>query len=160
MKRWRYRAAPRFWRSFRKLPAHQQEATRQGITQKPAGSAVVSLSVAGLVAGIVFFSLIDAYQANLRYILWKHHAWPYQEFMLPFLSVDGEFTMSLNGKSRAEIQRYFPMLIPPDRAVGPSQQYYSRQMIEQGRDCLWIGDSNFAVQFEKGRVVYVGPIKG
>jgi hypothetical protein len=118
------------------------------------------LAAVAFVGCIYFFGTIDAHQANLRYILWKHHAWPYQEFMLPYLSVDGEFTMSLIGKSRGEIQGYFPMLVPPDRTVLPSQQYYSRQMIAQGADYLWIGDSNFAVHFENGRVVYVGPIKG
>lgn len=29
MSRWRYRAAPRFWRNFRKLSPRQQEATRK-----------------------------------------------------------------------------------------------------------------------------------
>jgi hypothetical protein len=123
-------------------------------------STVIAASVIAIFAALYFFGTIDAHQANLRYILWKHHAWPYQEFMLPYLSVDGEFTMSLTGKSRAEIQRYFPTLIPPDRAALPSQQYYSRQILAQGADILWIGDSNFAVRFENGKVAYVGPVKG
>jgi hypothetical protein len=80
--------------------------------------------------------------------------------MLPFLSVDGEFVMSLRGKTKAEIQRYFPVLIPPDRANTQYQQAYSKGMIEHHLDYLWIGDSDYAVQFEDGRAVYVGPIKG
>jgi hypothetical protein len=118
---------------------------------------VVAFALAG--SGIVL-STIDAYQVNLRYILWKHHAWPYQRFMLSFLSVDGEFTMSLHGKTKEEMQRHFPLLIPADRAITPYQKWYSQSMIRHPKDCLWIGDSGYAVQFEDGKVVYVGPIKG
>jgi hypothetical protein len=32
--------------------------------------------------------------------------------------------------------------------------------LEHNRDYLWIGDSGYAVQFEAGKAVYVGSIKG
>ena len=118
------------------------------------------LAAFAFIGGLYFWGTIDAHQVNLRYILWKHHAWPQQRFMLPFLSVDGEFTMSLRGKTRAEIQRYFPVLIRPELAITEYQRFYSQDMIEHHRDYLWIGDSDYAVQFEDGKVVYVGPIKG
>jgi hypothetical protein len=103
---------------------------------------------------------IDAYQANLRYILWKHHAWPLQRFMLPYLSVDGDFVMSLRGKTKEEVRRYFPVLIPADHAITDYQKSYSGEMIAHHRDFLWIGDSGCAVEFKDGKVTYVGPIKG
>jgi len=120
----------------------------------------VLLFVVAFAGSVIVLSTIDAYQVNLRYILWKHHAWPLQRFMLSFLSVDGEFTMSLNGKTKEEIQRYFPLLIPSDRAITPYQKFYSQSMIQHPGDCLWIGDSGYAVEFEDGKVIYVGPIKG
>lgn len=103
---------------------------------------------------------MDSHHLNLRYILWKHHAWPFQRFMLAYLNVDGDFNLSLEGKTKADIQRYFPVLIPPERAVNDYQKFYSRDMIEHHADCLWIDDSGYAVQFQDGKVVYVGPIKG
>ena len=111
--------------------------------------------------GCVFvLSTVDSHHYNVRYILWKHHAWPYQTFMLPFLNVDGEFKMSLEGKTKAEIQRYFPTLIPPDRAITQYQKFYSKDMIEHHGDYLWISDSGYAVQFKDGKATYIGPIKG
>lgn len=119
--------------------------------------ALLAMAFAG---GLYFFGTIDAYQANWRYILWKHHAWPLQPFMLAYLSSDGEFVMSLRGRTKADMQRYFPVLIPPDRAITQYQKDYSKYMLEQHSDFLWIGDSDYAVVFERERVVYVGPIKG
>lgn len=122
--------------------------------------ALVLLVSVAFVGCVALLSVIDAYQVNLRYILWKHHAWPHQRFMLSFLSVDGEFVMSLKGKTKTEIERYFPVLVPPDRAITPYQKFYSQDMIQHQNDYLWIGDSGYAVQFEDGKVAYVGPIKG
>lgn len=122
--------------------------------------ALVLLVSVAFVGCVVCLCVTDAYQVNLRYILWKHHVWPYERFMLPFLSVDGEFVMSLKGKTKIEIERYFPVLVPPDLAITPYQKFYSRDMIQHQSDYLWIGDSGYAVQFEDGKVIYVGPIKG
>jgi hypothetical protein len=41
--------------------------------------------------------------------------------------VDGDFTMSLRGKTKEEIQRYFPLLMPSDRAITPNQKVYSQK---------------------------------
>jgi hypothetical protein len=118
------------------------------------------LAAFAFIGGLYFWGTIDAHQVNLRYILWKHHLWPHQRFMLPFLSVDGEFSLSLKGKTKAEIQRYFPVLIPPELAITEYQRSYNLEMVKHRRDYLWIGDSGYAVQFEDGKVVYVGPVKG
>ncbi len=80
--------------------------------------------------------------------------------MLKYLTSDGEFVLSLEGKTKEEIQRYFPVLIPPDRSVDDYQKFYNQYFIEHHTDVLWIGDSGFAVEFQDGRATFVGPIKG
>ena len=74
---------------------------------------LLPLAAIAFMAGLYVLGTIDAYQVNLRYILWKHHLWPHQRFMLSFLSSDGDFVMSLQGKTKAEIQGYFPRPEPP-----------------------------------------------
>ncbi len=117
---------------------------------------VVLLAISG---SIVTLSFVDAHQANLRWILWKHHLWPYDaNIALRYLNVDVGFRQSLEGKTRSDIQRFFPVLVSPDHPLTAEQKYYSKDMHD--RDWWWIDDSNWAILFDGGKVEDIRPIKG
>src|SRR5438270_14098635 len=85
----------------------------------------ITLSVVAVAcaACLRFMWTADSHHLNLRYVMWKHHAWRFEpEFMLKYLTSDGDFTISLEGKTKEEIQRFFPVLTPPDRALTDYQK--------------------------------------
>ena len=128
--------------------------TRRWIFRTMALIAVVHCALGVYAAGTA-----DSHHVNLRWLLWKHHLWPYDpDIALRYLNVDGDFRASLAGKTKAEIQQWFPVLLPKDEAILPSQKYYSKEI--QTPDFFWIGDSTWAVWFEDGKLKDIEPIKG
>src|SRR4051812_20211653 len=93
--------------------------------------ALVTVAFAGC---IYFLGTIDAHQANLRYILWKHHAWAFQSFMLPFLNVGDKFTIPHKEKKKKEIQPFFPLLPPQDRTTKDNKKSKKKEMIDHHPD--------------------------
>ena len=120
---------------------------------------VVCSSVLLIAGGAFFLATADSHHLNLRWILWKHHLWPYDEAIaLRYLNVDVDFRKSLHGKTKSEILRFFPRLVSPDQPVNSMQAYYSNGMHD--KDWRWIDDSNWAILFESGNVKDIEPIKG
>ena len=114
-----------------------------------------------LFAGLVLADSVDSHHVNFRWILWKHHLWPYQpDLALRYLNVDLQFRNSLHGRSKAEVQRWFPILRPKKEPVTPSQKYYSGDGIVQGPDFFWIDDSTWAVWFADDKLIDIEIIKG
>jgi hypothetical protein len=80
--------------------------------------------LAGLVAAVLLIIAValgtaDSHHTNAKYILWKHHLWRYdRDLALKYFNVDADFRLSLNGKTRAELQRWFPVLTPIDPTDG------------------------------------------
>ena len=117
------------------------------------------VAVALVALGLFVVGTADSHHVNLRWILWKHHLWPYDpDIALRYLNVDGDFRASLQGKTKAEIQRWFPILLPKGEAITGSQKYYSKEI--QRPDFFWIGDSTWAVWFQDGKLKDIETIKG
>src|SRR5262249_53010549 len=65
---------------------------------------------------LVVLAFDDSHHTNLKYLMWKHHLWSYNHLSLKYLNVDPAFRMSLVGKTRAEVERWFPILQPSEKA--------------------------------------------
>ncbi len=123
----------------------------------PAGAAVLLLSAAGL-AWLYCHGpgSDDSHRTNRQSNLWKEGKAPYDpSVVLRFINVD--FVNSLKGKSRAEMEKWFPDLRSPGEA-NEYQRYYSESV--SGMDYLWIGDSAWGIEFDSGRVKELHLLKG
>ena len=93
---------------------------------------------------------IDSHHTNLKYLLWKagfNRSDP--SIALHFMNVDSDFRQSLEGKTKEEVQEWFPNLVPPEK--GNAQQKLHISFLK-GMDFLWIGDSQWGIEFRDGRV--------
>ena len=113
-------------------------------------------------AGVVFIAFIlggaDSHHTNAKYILWKHHLWRYEpDLALQYFNVDVDFRLSLNGKTRGELQRWFPVLKPVD-PNDPYLPYCGELVWTPG--FVWIDDTRWGVIFEGDRVKDIRMFKG
>jgi len=105
--------------------------------------------------GILIFILPqNSHHTNLRYILWKHHLYPYESGGA-FLNVDVPFRLSLIGKSQQEIMTYFPSLQSPKQA-GSYEMANSPSSI--GKTYFWLGLWRF--EFTGGKLSDLRLVKG
>ena len=100
----------------------------------------------------------DSHHTNAKYILWKHHLWRYEpDLALRYFNVDVDFRLSLNGKTHAELQRWFPVLKPIDPKDG-YLPYCGDLVWTPG--FVWIDDTRWGVVFESDRVKDIVLFKG
>ena len=121
---------------------------------------VLFLGVIIVVSGVVFgiSVLNDCHQTNLEYIWWKKGMGHYNpDVVLRFITVDSEFRISLRGKNKDEVKKLFPDLRSPDKA-NRNQEYYNQYI--EGIDFLWIGDSNWGIEFVNSVVKDIRLLKG
>ncbi len=112
--------------------------------------------------GIVLFSLVlgtlDSHHTNVKYLLWKHGWTGYEPLVaLKYLNVDVSFRLSLQGKSKVEINELFTDLRPMGNA-NEYQQLYGPDLNDA--DFLWIGDSAWGILFDDGKVKDIRLFKG
>ena len=116
------------------------------------------LLVALITVWILFLESADSHHLSPRHFLWKHGLWPYSpEVALRYFNVDRELRLSLNGKTRSEITKWFPRLIPPAQA-DDYQRSYNKDV--EDLDFLWIDDSAWGIVFEENRVKEFRLLKG
>ena len=100
----------------------------------------------------------DSHHTNAKYILWKHHLWPYnRDLALAYFNVDVDFRLSLIGKTRAELQKWYPALRPVDPG-DPYLPYCGDLVWTPG--FVWIDDTRWGVIFENDRVKDIRMFKG
>ena len=119
--------------------------------------------IAALALGFsVFLATIDSHHTNAKYLLWKHHLWPYKrDLALRYLSVDLEFRRSLVGKTRAELQAWYPVLNlpkPDDPYIAHDGDAYDGAM--KSPRFVWIDGTHWGVTFNDGKVKAVRAFKG
>ena len=110
-----------------------------------------------LTAGVAL-GTADSHHTNAKYILWKHHLWPYnRDLALDYFNVDVDFRRSLNGKTRAQLQRWFPVLNPVD----PNDGYlpYCGPLVWTP-GFVWIDQTRWGVVFEGNQVKDIVLFKG
>lgn len=123
----------------------------------------VSRIIGGLLTAIVLAAGIalasdDSHHTNAKYLLWKHHLWPYsRDLALTYFNVDADFRASLNGKTRAELQTWFPVLTPID----PNDSYlpYCGDAVKTP-GFVWLDGTRWGVIFERDRVKDIVLFKG
>jgi hypothetical protein len=119
---------------------------------------LVGLGAAAILAVGVALGSEDNHHTNAKYILWKHHLWGYDpDLALRYFNVDVDFRLSLNGKTRAELQRWFPVLKPVDPNDG-YLPYCGDRVWTPG--FVWIDDTRWGVVFEGNRVKDIVLFKG
>lgn len=119
---------------------------------------ILVLLIAGGIFIVISLGGADSHHTNAKYILWKHHLWRYDpDLALRYFNVDVDFRLSLNGKSRSQLQRWFPVLKPID----PSDSYlpYCGDRVWTP-GFVWIDDTRWGVVFENGRVKDIVLFKG
>lgn len=92
----------------------------------------------------------QSHRTNRQYLLWKSGKAAYDPAVaLRFIGVDVEFRVSLRGRSEEEVRKWFPDLRSPDDA-SEYQRCYDQDIKEMS--FLWIGDSAWGIEFDRGRV--------
>jgi hypothetical protein len=88
----------------------------------------------------------DNHKTNVKYLMWKHHLYPYSgELALRYFNVDVDFRMSLYGKSKKEVQRWFPVLQPINHSDS-YLQYCGDEVKQPG--FVWIDGTRWGILFE------------
>jgi len=109
-----------------------------------------------LIIGLAFS---DSHQMNLPYLMWKWGWTDYSpETSMRYMTCDGDFQKSLEGKTKIEILHWFPDLrveTKPDQYLDASKPFFI-----DVPDFLWIGDTQWAIGFENNRVKGFYLIKG
>lgn len=100
----------------------------------------------------------NSHHTNRAYRQWKSGKGNYDPaLVLRFLSADRKFKSSLRGKTKQEVQQWFPDLRPPDRANAHQRPY--NQYIKD-KEFFWIGDSAWGIEFVNGKVKEFLILKG
>ena len=100
----------------------------------------------------------DVHWRSKEYLEWKKGRGQINPSeILKFLHVDGQFRLSLNGKTKEEVMNWFPTLVNPQN--GNSDQRKELNQVE-GMDFMWIGETHWGIEFQSNRVVRIIPIKG
>lgn len=126
---------------------------RRWIIRAVGGFAAATILAIGVALGSA-----DSHHTNAKYLLWKHHLWPYsRDLALDYFNVDADFRMSLNGKTKPEIQRWFPVLT----SVDPADPYlpYCGELVKTP-GFVWIDRTRWGIIFEGDRVKDIVLFKG
>ena len=119
-------------------------------------TAIISAVI--LTGVLVILAVDDNHKTNLKYLMWKHHLHRYEpDLALKYFNVDGEFRSSLLGKSKADVERWFPILQPVDPA-DPYLPYCGNAVKQPG--FVWIDGPRWGIVFENGRVKNINQFKG
>jgi hypothetical protein len=114
-----------------------------------------------LCLAVGFLSIVgsaDSHRTDFRYLLWKHHIGKYDRALaLRYFNVDVDFRMSLYGKTRAEVQKYFPILRRIDE-LDPYLPFCGDAVKHPG--FFWIDHSGWGIIFENDRVKEIQLFKG
>ena len=101
----------------------------------------------------------DSHNTSLRYIAWKWGVGSYEYSQAPrFMNVDVEFRESLKGKTLDEVRHWFPDMRKPGENTNSYQDFYNKYT--ENKDFLWIGESNWGIEFVNGRVHDFDCLKG
>lgn len=119
----------------------------------------ISIGISALLIACTALALSDNHQTNIRYLMWKWGWTNYSpETSMRYMTCDGDFQKSLEGKTKTEIRKWFPDLrveTKPDQYLDTSQPFFIGVP-----DFLWIGDTQWAIGFENNRVEGFYLIKG
>jgi hypothetical protein len=97
---------------------------------------------------------------NVQYRLWKTGIAPsLYPVGLRYLGLDSAFCHSLNGKTLEQVRCLFPTLIPPSK-TNFNKRTYSAGMGMTDKDTRWIGDSQWALRMQNGRITEIMLYKG
>jgi hypothetical protein len=108
---------------------------------------------------LIGLGFTDGHNTNLKYLMWKWGWTDYSpEICMRYMSCDGHFQTSLEGKTKTEIRKWFPDLrleTNPDQYLDARKPFFI-----DVPDFLWIGDTQWAIGFENNRVKGFYLIKG
>ena len=100
----------------------------------------------------------NSHRTNRHYLRWKKGKENFDpKVALQFIVVDRRFRLSLYGKTKAEIQKWFPNLRTPEQAT-EYQKYYNKYV--EDIEFFWIGKSNWGLEFENGKLKQFRLLKG
>ena len=116
--------------------------------------------------GVVFLALAvwlgtaDAHQTNVVYLLWKTGLTPGNwRVGTHYLGRDTAFQTSLCRRTERELARWFPVLVKPSQGNAHQRRYMRRpDMVDA--NCRWVGDTDWAILFQNGRVTSIMKVKG
>jgi hypothetical protein len=109
-------------------------------------------------AATAFFGTADDHHTNIKYLLWKHHIWHDEKSLgMRYLNVDRDFVRSLHGKTKAEVEWWFPELNPAPEN-GMYDKYYPPIIHDPG--FYWINHTLWGILFENGRVKEIRSFEG
>lgn len=116
---------------------------------------VTCIVLAGL---ITYEGTADNHHTNIRYLLWKYRLRGGDAKLgLRYFNVDMDFRLSLYGKTKSEVERWFPVLVP----YSPSDlndKYYGPLVHHVG--FFWIDHSLWGILFEHDRVTEIRSFEG
>lgn len=119
----------------------------------------ISIGIMALMIVCIALAFSDSHQTNIRYLMWKWRWTDYSpETSMRYMTCDGNFHKSLEGKTETEIRKWFPDLrveTKPDQYLDASKPFFI-----DAPDFLWIGDTQWAIGFENDRVKGFYLIKG
>jgi hypothetical protein len=119
---------------------------------------IVLVSIFLTVGILSILGTADSHRTNYRYLLWKHQIGRYDPALaLRYFNVDVEFRISLYGRTRAEVQKYFPVLQRVDES-DPYLPYCGDAVKHPG--FFWIDNTRWGIIFENDRVKMIQLFKG
>ena len=122
------------------------------------GRFVTIISVAVVVGIASLVAIDDNHKTNLKYLMWKHHLVRYEpKLALRYFNVDAEFRLSLIGKTRTEVEAWFPIL----RQIDKEDSYLptcGEAVWKPG--FVWIDSSRWGIVFENDRARDIILFKG
>ena len=128
---------------------------------QPKGSSIGDWIVRGIALiflGLLVFVIVDiqdSHHANIRHIGWKWGILPYdRDTVLRFLNVDVSFRDSLLGKTRSELETWFPKLALPD------EEQLQNYPILKTLEALSLDHSHWFLIFKNGKLVDFICLKG
>ena len=127
---------------------------------KPIKRRIVTVAGIFLLVLLLILAGRDYHYTNAPYVTWKWGITPYRySGAMRFFGVDQDFRASLVGKTLPQMQKLFPVLVPPSRS-DPHQRKYSKRLHMSDQDFRWIGSSDWVIQFHDGRVSRIDIYKG
>jgi hypothetical protein len=121
---------------------------------------VVKGAVIGIVAGTLGLALLlsqDRHHCNGRYLLWEYLAVGDWRDGIRYLTVDAGFRVSFEGRERSHLLRWFPDLRSEESRQDGSSAHGELERLPRGE---WLGDTNWLVVYENGRVRSIVLVKG
>jgi hypothetical protein len=118
----------------------------------------IAVAVCLAILILVLRVIADTPQTNPRYVMWKWGWAGYsQDVFVKYFIVDSTFRKSLHDTDKREIRKWFPDLrreTKPEKYLDRNQPFFI-----SSPDFLWIGATQWAIEFQDGKVTGFALIK-